>query len=236
METAEERLDTLQSIELAEGVEVHLRIAGPLLRGLAWALDLLIQSVLLTALAIAGMALGDMVSQGLIMLAVFFISWWYPVVFEAGRRGATPGKRACGLRVVQPSGSPVTFGQAVVRNFLRFVDAMPFFTWGFGLASCVATRRFQRLGDLAAGTVVIYDKVPVEPMVAAPPPIKPLRPPMALMADEARALVAFRERSGFWSEGRRRELASHTLGWVGGNGTDAVTRLMAMAHWLQEKR
>ena len=61
---------------------------------------------------------------------------------------------------MQATGSPITFGQAVVRNFLRFIDGMPFFTYAFGLASCLATKRFQRSGDLAAGTVVIYDRAP----------------------------------------------------------------------------
>ena len=101
-----------------------------------------------------------------------------------------------GLRVVQATGSPITLGQAVVRNFLRFIDGMPLFTYCFGLTSCMATKRFQRLGDLAAGTVVIYDRLPPMPVIAMPPPIAPVPLPVGLTADEMRALALFRERAG----------------------------------------
>ena len=141
--TAEERLDTLQAVELAEGVEVQLRVAGPLPRMLAYAIDLLVcLAALLVAglvLALAGWAIGGTVSVGLWMLAWFLIAWWYPVWFESGRRGATLGKRALGLRVVQTTGVPVTFGQAVVRNFLRFIDIQPIPTgWSDWRPACRA--------------------------------------------------------------------------------------------------
>jgi uncharacterized RDD family membrane protein YckC len=183
-----------------------------------------------------GVAVGGRAAKGMLLLAWFLLEWIYPVLFEAGRRGATPGKRVLGLRVVQASGAPMGFGQAVVRNFLRFIDAMPGFTYGFGVASCLATRRFQRLGDLAAGTVVVYDKVPSLPVVAAPPPIKPLAPPVGLAADEVRALGLFRERAGLWSEARRIEIADQAARLTGATGLQGVERLMAMAHWLQERR
>lgn len=251
MEESAGRIDTLQAIELAEGVAVRLRIAGPLQRGLALGIDWVIQlaglSVVGILLSIAGFGIGFMVAAGLGLLAWFFTWWWYPVFFEASKWGATPGKKMLGLRVVQTSGAPVTFSQALVRNFLRVADAMPMLpaawlggipvpTMGFGLATCLATRRFQRLGDLAAGTVVIYDKVPPEPAVPAPPPMDAARPAIALRPEEVRAVVAFRERAGLWSEGRRSEIADHAKELSGSTGTAGVARIMAMAHWLQEKR
>ena len=106
------KLDTLQSVELAEGVEIRLRMAGPILRAGAYLIDLLIRgSVLLVGgflLSLAGVAIGGRVASGLMLLAWFLMDWLYPVVFEAGKRGATPGKRLLGLRVVQASGSPIT--------------------------------------------------------------------------------------------------------------------------------
>jgi uncharacterized RDD family membrane protein YckC len=234
------RLDTLQKVELAEGMEIRLRIAGPVLRVSAYFIDLLIRIAVLLllgiALILAGVAVGGNVALGLSLLGWFLLDWFYPVVFEAGKRGATPGKRAMGLRVVQASGSPVTIGQAVVRNFLRFIDGMPLFTYVFGIASCLATPRFQRLGDLAAGTVVVYDRMPPQPLIAAPPPISPVPLPCGLSADEARALASFRERAGLWSEGRRAEIADRAAALSGATGMAGVSRLMAMAHWLQEKR
>jgi len=234
------KLDTLQAVELAEGVEIRLRMAGPMLRAGAYLIDLFIRGTVLglggIALGVAGIAVGGRVAGGLMLLAWFLLDWLYPVFFEAGKRGATPGKRAVGLRVVQATGSPITFGQAVVRNFLRFIDGMPLFTYAFGVTSCLSSRRFQRLGDLAAGTVVIYDRMPPQPVIAAPPPMAPVPLPVGLSADETRALALFRERSGLWSEGRRAEIADQASVLTGATGAAGVSRLMAMAHWAQEKR
>ena len=235
-----EKLDTLQSVELAEGVEIRLRMAGPMVRAGAFAMDFLIRVAVMVVLGIgltfAGIAIGARVASGLGMLVWFLLDWFYPVVFEAGKRGATPGKRMMGLRVVQSTGSPITFGQAVVRNFMRFIDAMPFFTYGFGVTSCLASKRFQRLGDLAAGTVVIYDRVQAMPVMPAPPPVVAVPLSVGLSADEVRALVMFRDRAGLWSEGRRVEIADQVASLTGVAGNAGVSRLMAMAHWLQERR
>lgn len=235
-----EKLDTLQSVELAEGIEIRLRMAGPMLRASAYLIDFLIRTAVLfvggIAVSFAGVAMGGRVAQGVMLLSWFLMDWLYPVFFEAGKRGATPGKRAMGLRVVQSTGSPITLGQAVVRNFLRFIDGMPAFTYCFGLTSCMATKRFQRLGDLAAGTVVIYDRIPPQPMFASPPPIAAVPLPVGLTADEMRALALFRDRAGLWSEGRREEIADQASVLSGATGTPGVNRLLAMAHWAQVKR
>jgi uncharacterized RDD family membrane protein YckC len=238
--TAPAKLDTLQSVELAEGVEIRLRIAGPLPRASAYLIDLLIRVLLLLlgiiASSMLGMALGGRVANGLMLLAWFLLDWLYPVVFEAGRRGATPGKRLMGLRVVQASGSPLTLGQAVVRNFLRFIDGMPLFTYAFGMTSCLATRRFQRLGDLAAGTLVVYSRVSAPTMPAAGPAPDPMPVPVALTADETRALALFEERAALWPQGRRTEIANHASALSGATGGAGVKHLLAMARWLREKR
>jgi uncharacterized RDD family membrane protein YckC len=238
--TAVEKLDTLQTVELAEGVEIRLRIAGPVLRGSAYMIDLLIRIGVIiicsVILAVAGIAIGGNVSKGFWLLIWFLLDWIYPVVFEAGKRGATPGKRMLGLRVVQATGSPITFGQSVIRNFLRFIDGFPLVTYAVGLGSCLASKRFQRLGDLAAGTVVIYTKQTPPVVIAAPPPMAAVPLPVGLSADETRALVSFRERAGLWSEGRRAEIADQATALSGAHGTAGVSRLMAMAHWVQEKR
>ena len=235
-----EKLDTLQSVELAEGVEIRLRMAGPMPRAGAYLIDLIIRAAVLMIggilVSLAGIAIGGKVANGLMLLAWFLMDWLYPVFFESGKRGATPGKRAVGLRVVQATGSPITLGQAVIRNFLRFIDGMPFFTYGFGITSCLATKRFQRLGDLAAGTVVIYARIPAMPVIAAPPPIVAVPLPVGLTADETRALALFRDRAGLWSEGRRIEIADQASVLSGTTGPAGVSRLMAMAHWVQEKR
>lgn len=235
-----DKLDTLQAVELAEGIEIRLRMAGPILRIGAYVIDLMIRAGILVVggilMYMAGVAVGDRVVGGVMLLAWFLMDWLYPVFFEAGKRGATPGKRIMGLRVVQTTGSPITLGQAVVRNFLRFIDGMPVFTYCFGLTSCLATKRFQRLGDLAAGTVVIYDRIPAMPVIPAPPPMAAVPLPVGLNASEMRALALFRERAGLWSDGRRAEIADQASVLSGASGAVGVGRLMAMAHWIQEKR
>ena len=119
-----ERLDTLQSVELAEGVEIRLRMAGPMLRAGAYLIDFLIRTAVLIiggiADRMAGIAIGDKVAGGLMMLAWFLLDWLYPVFFESGKRGATPGKRAVGLRVVQATGSPITLGPGGGAQFPAF--------------------------------------------------------------------------------------------------------------------
>ncbi|MGC6565066.1 MAG: RDD family protein, partial [Akkermansiaceae bacterium] len=98
------RIDTLQSIELAEGIEIHLRAAGPYLRFIAYFLDLIFQ--ILTVVAIFFLLMfslgfwGINVASGVFNLCYFFVAWLYPVIFECGKKGATPGKRIFGLRVV----------------------------------------------------------------------------------------------------------------------------------------
>ena len=230
-----DRLDTLQAVELAEGVEIRLRTSGPVLRAGAYLIDFSIRVGLLIcgvfASSLAGLALGGKVASGFMLLAWFLLDWLYPVVFEASRRGATPGKRLMGLRVVQASGSPVTLGQAMVRNFLRFIDSMPLFTYAFGMTSCLASKRFQRLGDLAAGTVVVYDRAPSQPMIPGLATLSPLPPPVPLSADETRALALFSERAGLWSPGRRSEIADHLSALTEASGNEGVNRLLAMALW-----
>jgi hypothetical protein len=95
-----EKLDTLQAVELAEGVEIRLRVAGPMLRAGAYGLDLLIRGLVMfvaaIGLAVLGIAIGQRLERGFMMLAWFLMEWFYPVLFEAGRLGATPGKRLLG--------------------------------------------------------------------------------------------------------------------------------------------
>lgn len=235
----EARLDTLQSIELAEGVEIHLRMAGPYVRVLAYALDWLIRMGIVIVgglvLSFVGWIMGGNVSQGLYMLMMFFILFFYYIVFEAGKRGASPGKRVMGLRVVDTSGAPISFGQAFLRNMLRFADGMPPVTYGFGLLSTLLTRRFQRLGDLLANTVVVYDRLPNMHMATLPPVLNSVAPGVPLSREEQAALAGFKERGGMWSEARRIELADHAKELTGATGQEGMTRLLGMAHWLGEK-
>ena len=127
------------------------------------------------------------------------------VLFEVLRQGRSPGKQWMGLRVVHDDGTPIGWSASLLRNLLRFVDLLPF-GYFLGAISCLQHPHFKRLGDLAAGTLVIYR----EQSLARPriPQAAALRLPFALDLSEQRAILAFAERQGDLSAERVHELAS----------------------------
>jgi len=145
------------TIRTPEGAQFSLPLAGPVSRLLAFLVDLLVTLVLaiLLALVSAMMAFGvGPDTAAMVFTILFFVLWTgYGIVLEWFWRGQTVGKKALGLRVVDQSGLNLRPSQIVIRNLVRFVDGLPLGLIG-GL-SCVFTRRCQRLGDLAANTVVI---------------------------------------------------------------------------------
>ena len=141
-------LDTVRPIETPEGITLNLRVAGPLARALAWGADSLIKYGALWGLLMVLGFLGQG-GFGLWLIALFLTEWFYPVLFEIYADGATPGKKAMGLKVVHANGTPVDWPAALIRNLLRAVDFLPLL-YGFGVVAMACNRNFQRLGDLAA--------------------------------------------------------------------------------------
>ena len=240
------KLDTLQKIEIAEGVEIQLRLAGPLARGQAYFIDGLIKAGVWAAGSFAlgicgvmitaafGSSTGGGVTTGLLIVWGFLLEIGYPICFEVSRRGATPGKRMMGLRVARTSGAPITWHQSVVRNMLRMIDLLP--VGGIaGVIACLSNDRFQRLGDLAADTVVIHaDPVTMaQDGGASVEGIAPFRPGAALTREEQGAIVQFAERFSEWPEQRAEELAAHIQGLTRGEGAHGVVRILGMAKWIR---
>jgi uncharacterized RDD family membrane protein YckC len=231
------QIDTLQKVELAEGVEVHLRVAGPVARCLAWLIDsCIIFGVMIALSIVVGMVVGgifgEQVAQGILFMSTFLLLWFYFVFFEAGKTGATPGKRKMGLKVVTRAGGPVSMSQAIVRNFLRGFDFLPV-AYGVGLVTCLSTKKFQRLGDLVADTVVIYGKT--DAVVPRPfeSSVQPVIPQVALTREEQQALLLFAERTEGMSAARTLELANHAAELSGPNNT---VGLKGMARWIHESK
>ncbi len=232
------RADTLQSVELADGVEIHLRVAGPAVRSLAYTIDLLVRvgiyvGVWIAALMLLLPAIGMELMAGLMLLFMFFMEWFYNVLFEAGKKGATPGQRAMNLRVMSMTGGPVTLAQAVMRNFLRVVDFMPAL-YLTGIVCMLFTKRFQRLGDLVANTVVTYADSPPPPGAKTEIRAERRAPPVVLTREEQAALLQFLERAPLWADERRLELASLTEPLTLAPGGEGLRRLCGMGLWLQE--
>ncbi len=90
-------------------------------------------------------------------IVIFLITWGYHLIFELIWNGQTPGKRRAGIRVIQSNGLPVTVSSILIRNIIRLFDFLPVL-YGLGLVMLFATKRTQRLGDLAARTVVIREQ------------------------------------------------------------------------------
>jgi uncharacterized RDD family membrane protein YckC len=163
--------------ETPERVEVAYDLAGPGSRFAAALIDGLLMALLLFVFWLAGVfglamiarlqrelggaLLEDDVTTPLIVLvmigATFLVLWGYHVFFEMVWHGQTPGKRALGLRVIKEGGYPVDLGASVIRNLVRAVDYLP---WSYLIGAIVmfVDARSRRLGDMAAGTLVVKER------------------------------------------------------------------------------
>ena len=195
-------------------------------RFLALALDQLIQIVTLLAIVV-GMALVlqhvppaqrvHVLSSGstnlvksialaIVIVAVFSIFFGYFIAFEALWHGQTPGKKLLGIRVVRDGGYPIDFGASLIRNLIRVGEA----TLGyylFSMVSALLSNENKRLGDLAAGTIVVRDARLAAPQFTSRA-AEPVYSPTAYLSGEERALVKrFLERRDELSHDRRADLA-----------------------------
>ena len=223
-------LDTTRKVATPEGIELTLHLAGPVPRAMAWAIDLAIRLAIVFAVMIGAMRLGP-AGWGVVLLTAFFVEWLLPAWFETAWRGQTPGKRMMRLAVLNDDGTPVRWPGALTRNLLRAVDFLPLL-YGTGLVAMLANRDFKRLGDLAAGTVVVYQpekttgakQIPEAPAIA---------PAVALDLEEQRAVIDLAERSSTFTRERFEELAELPTPLVGAlDGGRAAQRLIGMANYL----
>lgn len=227
-------LDTERRVATPEGCELHLRIAGPVIRARAWLIDQLIRLVIF-AIAMTLLGWAEKLGTGIAILLGFVLEWFYPVLFEVLWNGATPGKRLSGLVVLHDDATPVGWGASFTRNTLRFVDFLP-----FGYACALTTMWLnadqKRLGDLLAGTVVAYrsqspQMLPGDDFTAAE------APPFALTLAEQRALLEYRQRAATLTEARQFELAETAGPLVHGLRPDAArARLFRIANFLLGRR
>jgi uncharacterized RDD family membrane protein YckC len=152
-------------IRTPEGVMFSYRLAGPITRSLAWGIDFVILAMLTIGLQVAiGMLhliTGDF-GDAIGVLLYFGLTFGYGILLEWLWRGQTVGKRILHLRVLDATGLRLQFHQVLLRNLLRAVDILPAFYMVGGLTALL-NRRAQRLGDLAAGTVVVHSPTYAEP-------------------------------------------------------------------------
>jgi uncharacterized RDD family membrane protein YckC len=155
-------IDDRITIATPEGVDLELTLAGVGSRFVSALVDLMLQIVLLVGVSGVGAAVGAFgngYGSVVVLIASFLVFAAYDVLFEVFASGRTPGKRLNGLRVVRMDGSPITFFTSAIRNVLRIVDILPFVApYLVGIVTILVTRRNQRLGDVAAGTLVVRER------------------------------------------------------------------------------
>jgi uncharacterized RDD family membrane protein YckC len=212
------------TIPTPEGVALEMTLAGMGSRAVAGGLDLVFKALLLGVLLLVLYgAFGDygaIVIVPLIALTMLM----YDVAFETLRGGRTPGKSIGGLRVVRSSGRPVDLTASVIRNVLRLVDGMTL-SYLPTMVSIAVTKRNQRLGDLAADTIVIRDRRGIDaeqPRFAAGAPTTSTEPMhaaagahwdvSAVAAEDLVTVRAFLERRNSLAPGARARLAAQLDG------------------------
>jgi uncharacterized RDD family membrane protein YckC len=223
-------IDTVLRLETPEGIDLSISPAGPVARGLALAIDSAIRWGAMLAVGLSLSSLGG-AGVGIFLVLLFLAEWFYPVFFEVLYNGQTPGKRALGLRVVNADGTPVSWSASLIRNLLRVADVLPLLYVG-GVVSILCTDKLQRLGDLAAGTLVIHlpearvASGSLRRVAGASHASVPLRP------DEQRSILGFAERSGELSDERTLELAQLLEPLTGEARTDGPAELFRIANGL----
>jgi uncharacterized RDD family membrane protein YckC len=158
------------AVDSVTGVDVALPVAGPGARSFAFLIDWHIRAIV----GIAWYVVAALIYNGRWSLsaplspdapwfifvvtppmAIYFL---YHYVLELAMHGRTPGKRTAGVHIVARDGGAPTVGALLIRNVFRLVDSLPLF-YGVGLIATLVTRDHVRIGDMAAGTLIVYDRI-----------------------------------------------------------------------------
>lgn len=155
------------SIDTPELVTIEMPLAGigsrfiaVLIDSLLWGLGLFVLIMLFLIVSPSIQAFNRISYQwavAIVLFLLFLFNWGYFTLFEAFWNGRTPGKKIAKIRVIQRSGRPIGLFESMARNFVRYVDQIPSF-YAVGVITMFVTRQHQRLGDLAAGTLVVRDR------------------------------------------------------------------------------
>ena len=232
---AREVLDTVVAAETPEGIVLELRPAGLSARFYAFLLDWLIRLMIAYAAGIAAAFMGGL-GVGFWLLFYFLLEWFYPVVFELSRSGATPGKSIVGIKVIMDNGLPITPAASFTRNLLRVADFLPLL-FGAGIVSMLLRQDSKRLGDLAAATIVVHQ--PQRPPKVKLDNVAPVTPVVPLAPSDQAAIVALAARAPTLTGERLDELAALAAavsGDGGRAGPNVTRRVLGVAQWAMGKR
>ncbi len=191
-------------IDTPEQISLEFPLAGIGSRFLALALDTVIQTVLYIAGIFAMIAVAPYANRAanwfrwmspnwaaaLLIFFLFSVYWGYFAVFEIFWHGQTPGKRVAGIRVIKDTGRPINAYEAIGRNLLRVVDALPTLYF-VGIVTMMISRQNRRVGDYVVGSIVVHDKRPeqIRPDWSSGPQQGSANPAIAKLTPEELVLI-----------------------------------------------
>lgn len=146
----------IYTIRTPENVTFEFELASVASRAIAWFLDVIVMAIGIVIFSCVLSWAGGF-GAAILFVVIFLVQWWYSALCEWFWGGQTVGKRVVGLRTLQLSGVRITFFQAVVRNLIRIVDLLPALYFVGGVSALI-DRHGRRLGDLAAGTMVVRER------------------------------------------------------------------------------
>jgi uncharacterized RDD family membrane protein YckC len=218
-------MDRTLEVRTPESIAFNYELAGLGSRFLALTVDMSIQILTLVVLVVgvvlvarvshssivraaASSKVAESVGLAIVIAVLFIVLFGYFIVFEALWDGQTPGKKLLGLRVVRDGGYPLDFGASLIRNLIRVGEQLIGF-YALAAISALLSPENKRLGDHAAGTIVVRDARLAEPRALKEPAAEPVYAPTAYLSGEERGLIKrFLERRDALSVDRRRELAA----------------------------
>lgn len=220
------------SLTTPEGVRLQLSPAGPVPRAWAWLIDFLIWSAITGLLATQ--LIGTKLGNGIFGVVMFVTYWGYPVICEVYFGGRTLGKRALGLQVLRTDGLPVGWRESALRNLMLVADFLPAM-YATGLLFMLFGRHSRRLGDIVAGTQVVYrDKPPKRDQPNAVSSVQPQPLPFPLTPDQQRALIDLFERESKLPPSRLDELGTIAEPLTGLTEKASLERLRSYAAGLTQ--
>lgn len=222
-------VDSTLMLDTFTGVDIELQVAGVYIRGIARLIDDVFRFLLISAISALLIPAG-VVGVGIAAVLGFFIWWTYNVLFEVLNNGVTPGKHYMGLRAVNADGTPIGWMNSVIRSTLLVVDFLPL---GYltGIVTIALSGTQQRLGDIVAGTIVVYNRTRSTRKVVDIHRTAPI--PDGLNADDQLLFLSFQERLSDLSPERAIELAETLEPLLGKNGQDAVIEVNAIAQGIR---
>ena len=222
-------IDNVARSETPLGVEISLHPAGLPVRGLAFFIDLIVRITLVSCVLYVMSYFGE-IGGGISLITIFFVDWFYFVLWDVLNNGKSLGKMAMQIRTVQEDGTSINLGRSMIRTILLVVDFLPVL-WVGGIVSIACTKRFSRLGDLAAGTMVVHDS-PTERQetkyVVSPKKIN-----VRLVPEERSNFLAFQDRLETFSPERQIELSEVLFPLTQQRGYASVSEVLKIAQGIR---